>query len=140
MINGQGAAAAFSECVVQTCIVHLLCNSLQFALWKERGATVRFLKAASPRAKQSADQTFALTLAHIDARISEILALRGQDDDLDAGTVRVQTLKRRVEYWREVPVPPDLLRPLELVHALRSLAPAPRCIVAVVASAGIGGP
>ena len=55
----------------------------------------RFLQAAA-RARQPADQTFALmTLAHTGARISEILALRAQDVDLDAGTVRIQTLKRR---------------------------------------------
>ena len=84
----------------------------------------RFLQAAA-RARQPADQTFALTLAHTGARISEILALRAQDVDLDAGTVRIRTLKRRAEHWREVPVPPELLRALELVHSLRSLGP--RC-------------
>ena len=69
----------------------------------------RFLQAAA-RARQPADQTFALTLAHTGARISEILALRAQDVDLDAGTVRIRTLKRRAEHWREIPVPPELLR------------------------------
>ena len=34
-------------------------------------------------------------------------------------------LKRRAEHWREVPVAPELLRALELVHSLQSLGP--RC-------------
>ena len=70
---------------------------------------------------QVADQTFALTLAHTSFRISKIRALRAPNVNLDAGTVRIRTLKRRTEHWREVPVPPDLLRAIELAHWLRSL-------------------
>ena len=113
----------------------------------------RFLQAAA-RARQPADQTFALTLAHTGARISEILALRAQDVDLDAGTVRIRTLKRRAEHWREVPVPPELIRALEFVHSLRSLGPrcaakplwplsratAHRRIAAIMTNTGIAGP
>ena len=113
----------------------------------------RFLQAAA-RARQPADQTFALTLAHTGARISEILALRAQDVDLDAGTVRIRTLKRRAEHWREIPVPPELIRALELVHSLRSLGPrcaakplwplsratAHRRIAAIMTNTGIAGP
>ena len=68
-----------------------------------------------------ADQTFALTLAHTGARVSEALAVRPMDIDLEAASIRIRTLKRRAERWREVPVPPELLRALELVHALRSM-------------------
>ena len=78
----------------------------------------RFLEAA--RVPRPADQTFALTLAHTGARVSEALAIRLRDVDLEAATNRIRTLKRRAERWREVPVPPELLRALELVHALRS--------------------
>ena len=82
-----------------------------------RDERARFLQAAA-RAKQPAGQTFVRPLAHTGARISEILALRARN--LDAGTVRIRTRKRRTEHWRDVPVPPELLRALELVHSLRS--------------------
>ena len=42
------------------------------------------------------------------------------DIDIEAASSRIRTLKRRAEYWREIPVPPELLRALELVHAVRS--------------------
>ena len=57
--------------------------------------------------------------------------------DLKANSIRIRTLKRRAERWREVPVPPELLRSLELVHALRS---APAKIARIMADAGIEGP
>ena len=44
------------------------------------------------------------------ARISEIHALRGADVDLDVSAIRIRTLKRRAEHWREIPAPPELLR------------------------------
>ena len=47
-------------------------------------------------------------------------AVRPMDIDLEAASIRIRTLKRRAEHWREIPVPPELLRALELVHALRS--------------------
>ena len=74
----------------------------------------RFLEDAA-RAPQPADQTFALTLAHIGARVSEALAICPRDVDLEAASIRIRTLKRSAEHWREVPVPPELLRALELV-------------------------
>ena len=113
----------------------------------------RFLEAAA-RAPKPADQTFALTLAHTGARVSEALAVCPRDVDLEASSIRIRTLKRRAECWREVPVPPDLLRALEFVHALRS-APAKaagkllwawlrstahRNIARTMADAGVEGP
>ena len=82
-------------------------------------ARQRFLEAAC-LAPRPADQTFALTLAHTGARVSEALAVRPMDIVLEAASIRIRTLKRRAEHWPEVPVPPELLRALELVHALRS--------------------
>ena len=80
----------------------------------------RFLESAV-RAPRPADQTFALTLTHTGPRVSEALAVRPIDVDLEAASIRIQTLKRHAERWREVPVPPEeLLRVLEFVHALRS--------------------
>ena len=67
-------------------------------------------------------QTFALTLVHTATRVSEALAIRPFDVDLEAVSIRIRTLKRRAERWHEVPVPPELLRALKLVHALRSMA------------------
>ncbi len=67
----------------------------------------RFIRAAA-HVRKPVDQTFVLTIAHTDARVSEVLALRALDVDLDAGAVRIRTLKRRVEHWREVPIPPEL--------------------------------
>lgn len=113
----------------------------------------RFLAAAA-HVPKPADQTFVLTIAHTGARVSEVLAFRALDVDLDAGSVRIRTLKRRVEHWREVPLPPELLRDLEMVHRLReasarrlkeplwklSRATAHRKVVAVMTAAGIAGP
>ena len=113
----------------------------------------RFLEAAR-LASRPADQTFALTLAHTGARISEALAVRPMDIDLEAASIRIRTLKRRAKHWREVPVPPELLRALELVHALRSTpakaadkplwpwsrATAHRKIARTMADAGVEGP
>ena len=79
---------------------------------------VRFLAAVGRDARAEV-QTFALTLAHTGARISEVLALRAVDVDLRAEEVRIATLKRRREHWRAVPVPEHLVRELDLVHALR---------------------
>ena len=113
----------------------------------------RFLEAArlTPR---PADQTLTLTVAHTGARVSEAPAVRPMDIDLKAASIQIRTLKRRAEHWREVPVPPELLRALEFVHALRStpanatgdpLWPWPRAtanrkIVRTMADAGVEGP
>ena len=113
----------------------------------------RFLEAAA-RASRPTDQTFALTLAHTGARVSEALAVCPGDVDLEAASIRIQTLKRRAEHWREVPVPPEMLCALELVHALRSTpakaagkplwpwsrATAHRKIARTMADAGVEGP
>ena len=77
----------------------------------------RFLAAARAHPRPTI-QAFALTLAHTGCRISEALALRACDVDLEAAELRFRTLKRRREHWRSVPVPEDLVRELELVHGL----------------------
>lgn len=110
--------------------------------------------AAAAHVPKPADPTLVRTIAHTGARVSEVQGLRATDVDLDAGAVRIRTLKRRVEHWREVPVPPELMRDLERVHRLReassrrrkeplrklSRATAHRRVVAVMSSAGIDGP
>ena len=80
----------------------------------------RFIRAA--RAYERTDVgTFAATLAYTGCRISEALAVRAADVDLEQRTIRFRTLKRRVEHWREVPVPDAHVRELELVHQLRAV-------------------
>lgn len=115
----------------------------------------RFLAAAraDPR---PAVQTFAATLAHTGARISEALAIRACDVDIDAAEIRIATLKRRREHWRAIPVPEGVIHDLELVHRLRhvqrnprgrharlwpvSRATATRYITELMAAGGIEGP
>ena len=113
----------------------------------------RFIRAAA-HVRKPVDQTFVLTIAHTGARVSEVLALRAIDIDLDAGPVRIRTLKRRAEHWREVPLPPAHARDLEMVHYLREASPrrereplwkfsratAHRKVVAVMRMAWIEGP
>ena len=113
----------------------------------------RFLAAAAREPKPE-QQIFALVLTHSGARLSEVLALRPRDIDLDAAAIRIRTLKRCAEHSREVPLPAEILRALELVHGLRGIPPrragdpfwpwsratGHRRIVAVMDRAGISGP
>ena len=53
-------------------------------------------------------------------RVSEALAIRACDVDLETAEIRIATLKRRRDHWRAVPVPEDLVQALDLVHRLRA--------------------
>ena len=115
----------------------------------------RFLAAvrAHPRPQV---QTLCRTLALTGCRVSELLAIRACDVDLEATELRIATLKRRREHWRAVPVPEDLVHALELVHGVRraqtstrrrtallwpvTRQAAHRQVVAVMRTAGIEGP
>ena len=59
----------------------------------------RFLDAVRKHQRPEV-QTFALTLVHTGCRISEALAVRARDVDLEAAEIRISTLKRRREHWR----------------------------------------
>ena len=85
----------------------------------------RFLAAVRAHPKPPV-QTLARTLALTGCRVSEALALRACDVDLDAAEIRIATLKRRREHWRAVPVPNDLVHELDLVHRLRRAQASPR--------------
>jgi len=75
--------------------------------------------AAAGRAERRA-RTLGLTLCHAGCRISEALALTRGRVDLEAGALIFESLKkRRAGVYRAVPVPPDLLDALDLVHGLR---------------------
>ena len=85
----------------------------------------RFLAAVRAHPKPTV-QTLARTLALTGCRVSEALALRACDVDLDAAEIRIATLKRRRPHWRAVPVPEDQVHALELVHRLRAAQASPR--------------
>ena len=85
----------------------------------------RFLAAVRTHPKPAV-QTLAQTLALTGCRVSEALAIRACDVDLEAREVRIATLKRRRAAWRVVPVPEDLIHALELVHRLGRAQASPR--------------
>ena len=85
----------------------------------------RFLAAVRAHPKPAV-QTLARTLAMTGCRVSEALAIRACDVDLDANEIRIATLKRRREHWRAVPVPEDLVHELDLVHRVRRAQASPR--------------
>jgi len=79
----------------------------------------RFLATVRAHPKPAV-QTLARTLALTGCRVSEALAIRACDVDLDAAELRIATLKRRREHWRAVPIPEDLVQALDLVHRVRA--------------------
>ena len=115
----------------------------------------RFLAAVRAHPKP-ATQTLARTLALTGCRVSEALAIRACDVDLDAAELRMSTLKRRREHWRAVPVPEDLVQALDLVHRVRASQASSRArtrplwpitrqgahrqVTKLMAEAGIAGP
>ena len=114
----------------------------------------RFL-AAARACPDTRIGTLAATLVYTGCRISEALAARLADIDLEHRTIRFRTLKRRHETWREVPLPDTHVRELELVHRLRARqgtrqatdylwpigrSTASRHIATLMKAAGIAGP
>ena len=85
----------------------------------------RFLAAVRAHPKPAV-QTLARTLCMTGCRVSEALAIRACDVDLDENEIRIATLKRRREHWRAVPVPEDLVHELDLVHRVRRAQASPR--------------
>jgi len=79
-----------------------------------------FLVAAESAPRQV--RTFCGTLAYTGCRISEALALTADRVDMREGVVVLESLKkRRKGIYRAVPVPPDFIDTLNLVHDLRTL-------------------
>lgn len=77
-------------------------------------------KAASNEAERH-ERIFALMLYHTGGRISEILSLRHQDIDLDNGSVRIHTLKRRKKgIYRDIPLPHEFIRSIDDVYGIRA--------------------
>ena len=111
----------------------------------------RFLAAVRSHPKPAVQ-----TLAMTGCRVSEALAIRACDVDLEANAVRIATLKRRRAHWRSVPLPEELVHALDLVHRLRAAQGSPRGVnrplwpitrqtanrqvAAIMRTAGIEGP
>ena len=70
---------------------------------------------------------FGLTLMWTGCRVSEALALAPHSFDLEAGTIEIETLKRRkLGMVRQVPLPPDLLGGLCACFGLATMQRDPR--------------
>ena len=114
-----------------------------------------FLAAVRSHPKPAV-RTLTRTFAKTGCRVSEALGIRACDVDIEAGELRIATLKRRRSHSRAVPVPEDLVHAVELVDrvrraqgsargANRRLWPitrqiANRQIAAIMRAAGIEGP
>jgi len=80
----------------------------------ERSAFISSARRLRPEA-----ETFCLTLAYTGARISEVLALRPDRIDFEAGTIIIESLKkRRRGVYRAIPAPRHLLEQLDDVHGI----------------------
>ena len=90
----------------------------------QRQSFIAAAKALDDREKR----TFCLTLAHSGCRISEALELVYRRVDLNAGQLVFRSLKKRDgrTHHRAVPVPPDYLEALDLVHDVRAVQKQPR--------------
>jgi len=116
----------------------------------------RFLRAAETQDRHI--RTFCLVLAYSGCRLSEALSLTADRVDLANGVLVFESLKkRRPGVWRAVPVQPEALQALDLVHGIREIQRHPerarrhllwswsrmtawRHVHAVMATAGISGP
>ena len=78
----------------------------------------RFIEAAH-RSSRPEIQTFVLTLVYTGCQISEALSIRACDVDIEQQYIYFFTRRKNREFWREIPIPHDFARALELVHSLR---------------------
>ncbi len=117
----------------------------------ERRRFKRSAQEAPPKVR-----LFCLVLMWAGGRLSETLALRPMDFDLDSGAATFETLKRRARgVVRQVPIPRSLLNELEDIFKVREAQSDPdrcrarlwpwsrttgwRCVKQVMARAGIYG-
>jgi len=91
---------------------------------EERQAFITAAKNLGERERR----TFCLTLAHSGCRISEGLGLNFTRIDMNAGQLVLRSLKKRdgKKHHRAVPVPPDYLEAMDLVHDVRGIQTNPR--------------
>lgn len=90
-----------------------------------RGGERKYLNAGERRSILAAlgglpprEALFVEILLWSGARISEVLAVRGRDVQVEAGIVALRTLKRRRFVVREVPLPRKLVRQLAMAFGL----------------------
>ncbi len=72
---------------------------------------------------------FALVLVWSGARVSEVLALTPASFQVESGIVAIRTLKRRRFVVREVPLPPRLMRALDLEFDLTTAQQEPDLVL-----------
>lgn len=108
--------------------VFQLVDSTGRRLYLTKDERKRFIAAAEKQRHEI--RTFCYVMAHTGCRLSEALELSSERVDLDAGTIAIRSLKKRVRKvkgkkvppktpFRTVPVPPDVMNTLNLVHDLR---------------------
>jgi integrase/recombinase XerD len=79
------------------------------------------LLAAAAKAPREV-RSFCSVLCYTGCRISEALALTAKSIDLSAKVIVIESLKKRkAGVHRQVPVPPDLLDTLDMVHGIREI-------------------
>ena len=79
-----------------------------------------FLKAAAEQDRET--RSFCAMLAHTGCRLSEATELTIRSIDLSAKVVIFRSLKKRKQrVFRAVPVPPDFLDMLDMVHGVREI-------------------
>jgi integrase/recombinase XerD len=79
------------------------------------------LLAAAAKAPREV-RSFCSVLCYTGCRISEALALTAKSIDLSAKVIVIESLKKRkVGVHRQVPVPPELLDALDMVHGIREI-------------------
>lgn len=89
------------------------------------GERARFIEAA--RAQPTLSGTFCMTLAYTGARISEVLALKAGNIDIEGGVIVIESLKKRSRgVFRQVPVPDVLISELLARHQLVCAQPEQR--------------
>jgi integrase/recombinase XerD len=79
------------------------------------------LLAAAAKAPREV-RSFCSVLCYTGCRISEALALTAKSNDLSAKVIVIESLKKRkAGVHRQVPVPPELLDTLDMVHGIREI-------------------
>jgi integrase/recombinase XerD len=79
------------------------------------------LLAAAVKAPREV-RSFCSVLCYTGCRISEALALTAKSIDLSAKVIVIESLKKRkAGVHRQVPVPPELLDTLDMVHGIREI-------------------
>jgi integrase/recombinase XerD len=102
------------------------CNIMQIV--NEKGERLYFtedqrkaLLAAAAKAPREV-RSFCSVLCYTGCRISEALALTAKSIDLSAKVIVIESLKKRKQgVHRQVPVPPELLDILDMVHGIREI-------------------